>query len=123
MKVKFDGTGITRLSHDNAINLNISGNTLYYSNGKDYNKLYAITTEGKIKTKILDVPVYYPNIVNGYLYYIPDEHNDGNLHRVKLRTLTAETTNSKTAGNYTGNIINDAFTAASGSTLYFCDAG
>lgn len=121
MKVKFDGTGITRLSHDNAINLNISGNTLYYSNGKDYNKLYAITTEGKTKTKILDVPVYYPNIVNGYLYYIPDEHNDGILHKVKLRTLTAETTNTKTAGNYTGNIINDAFTAASGSTLYFCD--
>jgi hypothetical protein len=77
-KVKTDGTQRTKLTDQDVFNVNVIGDTIYYSVIGD--GLYEMKTSGKGKKNIIkaDIIALGINIANGWIYYyVYDDSSDG----------------------------------------------
>lgn len=88
-KVKTDGTGKIKICSDNAREIMVIGDWVYYCNDSDTGKLYKIKIDGTNQTKIADVTCYRINFSGNYIYYLKD-YDGGqtniptNLYRIKI---------------------------------------
>lgn len=88
-KVKFDGSGRSKIITDNVMQSIIDGDWIYYTNVSDNYNLYKSKIDGSSKTKILNMPVGTFNISNGYIYAIYFSGNQNinndiqNIYRLK----------------------------------------
>jgi len=69
-KLKTDGTGKTKICSDDAREMMVMGEWIYYSNYSDKNSLYKIKVDGTSRTKIADDSSKIINISGNYIYYI-----------------------------------------------------
>ncbi|SHH14536.1 Copper amine oxidase N-terminal domain-containing protein [Thermosyntropha lipolytica DSM 11003] len=87
-KANADGTGITKLSSDNAGNLMVAGDWVYYINQED-GKIYKMKTDGSSKIKLTDEECVGFAVDNGWIYYLvrPDTEDyieGGFLYKVRV---------------------------------------
>lgn len=73
-RIKTDGTELVRIGTDDAMNLQIKGNWLYYQKPDD-DKLYKIRPDGTEKTLVLDEKIEEFNVSNDKIYYLKRNDN------------------------------------------------
>ena len=86
-KLKTDGTGKTKLCSDNAREMIVIGEWIYYSNSTDKGRLYKIKVDGSNRTKISDGACYKINYSGNYIYYLKYEDASQpttSLYRMKV---------------------------------------
>ena len=87
-KLKTDGTGKTKICSDDAREIMVVGDWIYYCNYTDKGNLYKIKVDGTNRTKIADDKCYRINFSGKYIYYL--KVNDvgqpimNKLYRIKL---------------------------------------
>lgn len=76
------------LGDDEAWDLNISGEWLYYSNWSDGHRLYKMRTDGSEKTRIGDDPVHNVSLAGDWAIYVKWTNTtggwDNNIYKVSL---------------------------------------
>ncbi len=124
-RIKFDGTGLKALNTDKSSRMNVSGNTLYYSNSEDNGKLYGITIDGKARTKLRDESVAWIYIVEDMVICQTYDSSGwvGEYIRMKTVNLAEEHNDPNSRGNTASNIVNGAFTASDGKSIFLADQG
>jgi len=74
------------LVDDEAWNLNICGDWLYYSNWSDHHRIYKIRIDGSEKTKVVDDPANQVTLLDGWLVYVKWTNTtgarDNNIYKV-----------------------------------------
>ena len=88
-KLKTDGTGKTKICSDDAREMMVVGDWIYYCNYSDKVNLYKIKVDGTNRTKIADDKCYRINLSENYIYYlkvddIGQQTMDNNLYRIKF---------------------------------------
>ena len=78
-KIKTDGTNKTRVCSDNAREMMVIGDWIYYRNESDKGKLYKIKVDGTNRTKITDDACYRINFSENYIYYLKGNNGAGNM--------------------------------------------
>lgn len=68
-KMKTDGTKLTRLSTDNAIDINVSGDWIYYSDFSNKKNLVRIKTDGTQREELTQVKSMYISVIDNYVFY------------------------------------------------------
>lgn len=119
-KINLNGTSYQKLSDDQAYNMNIIGDTIYYSNLHDKFKVYKIRTDGTSRECVdYTNPGNNINILGDYLYYSSDPNNT-HIKRLKAEEFPKKTSSAPKnfIGNSPSNIINDAYVAAEGNYIY-----
>lgn len=81
----FTDSGITeQVLSDKISDCIIVGNTIYYSNIQDSNKLYMCGIDGNNKVKIADYPIKAMTTDGEHIYYIVSEELCGNIYRTAV---------------------------------------
>jgi putative cell wall-binding protein len=87
-KLKTDGTSKTKICSDNAREMVVRGEWIYYCNDTDHGSLYKIKVDGTNRTKITDDTCYKINISGNYIYYLKyddvEQPNMASLYRIKV---------------------------------------
>ncbi|MBU3191368.1 cell wall-binding repeat-containing protein [Clostridium bowmanii] len=88
-KLKTDGTGKTKICSDDAREMMVMGDWIYYCNYSDSGKLYKIKVDGSSRTKIVDDACNRINISGNYIYYFKNKETSWtnfttNLYRIKI---------------------------------------
>ncbi|MGV8981583.1 DUF5050 domain-containing protein [Clostridium sp.] len=88
-KLKTDGTGKTKICSDDAREMMVVGDWIYYCNYTDKGNLYKIKVDGTNRTKIADDKCYRINFSENYIYYLKVEEAgdpiiNNNLYRIKF---------------------------------------
>lgn len=78
-KSRSDGSGWTKLCDDNANNINVIGDWIYYCGNND---LYKIRTDGSSRTKLFEDWPTDINVVGDWIYFINFDDNKG-LYKIK----------------------------------------
>lgn len=80
-KMKADLSGKTKISNDDAYQLGVVGDWIYYINADDHFKLYKIKSDGSGRKKLSDDTfVYELSVVGDWIYYTADNTD---LYRIK----------------------------------------
>jgi hypothetical protein len=84
MKMKADGTGVTDLSEDTAVYINLSGDWIYYLGTNEF-FIYKIKTDGSSKTKLGTTHVSYMGgmVVQDDMIYFVNADDDDKLYSMK----------------------------------------
>ncbi|MCA1075897.1 DUF5050 domain-containing protein [Clostridium bowmanii] len=88
-KLKTDGTGKTKICSDNAREMMVIGDWIYYCNYTDKGNLYKIKVDGTNRTKIANDKCFRINFSGNYIYYLKyDDVGQSmmtiNLYRIKF---------------------------------------
>lgn len=87
-RIKKGDTSPTLLVEDEAWNLNIDGDWLYYSNWSDGHRIYKIRTDGSERRKVTEDPANNVSIVDGQAVYIKwtdtGGAGDNNIYTINL---------------------------------------
>ena len=84
-KMDLDGNGRSRIDNLELGSLSfpiLNNGWIYYTNVEDAGKLYKIRTNGMDKTKLTDVEVLDPQIVNEWIFYF--DTSDYHIYKVKF---------------------------------------
>ncbi|MBV7271434.1 cell wall-binding repeat-containing protein [Clostridium sp. PL3] len=95
-RIKDDGTELTKISDDYALNINIADNHIYYSNSSDSGKIYRMNLDGSDKTKIIDKYSVF-TVVKNYIYYSYKNQQESGFYRIN----TDGSNNTKLSNDYT----------------------
>ncbi|MFT9116331.1 MAG: DUF5050 domain-containing protein [Sporolactobacillus sp.] len=104
-KVKTDGTGKTKLADDTALDINVVGDWIYYTDMKDTNTtyLYKMRTDGSDRMKLSSKIGLYPNVVGDWIYYIGITDGSSAITLCRMKTDGSADT---MLANHLGQYIN-----------------
>ena len=88
-KIKTDGTGKAKICSDDAREMVVMGDWIYYCNYSDKKNLYKIRVDGTSRTKIADDTCNSINISGNYIYYLKSKEGGwpeftADLYRIKV---------------------------------------
>lgn len=72
-KKSLDGSSKVKLCDDNALDIALGGEWIFYINESDGSKLYKVKTDGTGRTKLRDEKVWDFALYNDVLYYLADD--------------------------------------------------
>ncbi len=81
-KIMEDGTGLTKLSDDDAYKINVIGDYVYYINYSD-SKIYRIKLDGMDKTLLSSDQAESLQVVNDWIYYYDVNGSEKVIYRMK----------------------------------------
>lgn len=107
-KINVDDSGMTKISDDSPLFINVEGDWIYYSNNNDQNKLYRVKTDGTKRSKLSDDLALNIYTADNVVYYSNKADN------MSLYKINGDGTDRIKLSEDGANLINVV-----GSTIYY----